>query len=142
MRPRLVRGPCQVNALLKEIADARRVDASITTPRELTSVLTPWSKALLDSMPYFIRQQMLLKAQASDDKAQLNQIETERLLAELVRVELNQRRERRPNVPDAKYSPVCFYLGYQVCCLPPCPRPAPPFAFAPAALCFCPYPFS
>ena len=30
--------------------------------------------------------------QVSDDKAQLNQIETERLLADLVRVELNRRR--------------------------------------------------
>lgn len=36
---------------------------------------------------------MCSRDQASDDKAQLNQIETERLLAELVRVELDRRRK-------------------------------------------------
>ena len=56
--------------------------------------------------------------QASDDKAQLSQIETERLLADLVRIELQRRRQQAQltaewSVPDAKFSPVCFYLGYQ-----------------------------
>ena len=126
----------QVNALLKEIATARRVklpalkqQASSARPATPSSIaaqtavaietaLTPWAKALLDSMPSFIRRQLLLESQASDDKAQLNQIETERLLAELVRVELNRRRAEAQMsaewcAPDAKFSPVCFYLGYQ-----------------------------
>ena len=126
----------QVNALLKEIATARRVklpalkqQASSARPATPSSIaaqtavaietaLTPWAKALLDSMPSFIRRQLLLESQASDDKAQLNQIETERLLAEP-----RARRAQPPPrgaqmsaewcAPDAKFSPVCFYLGYQ-----------------------------
>jgi hypothetical protein len=50
--------------------------------------LTPWSKAVLLSLPPFIRQQLLLESTASDDSAQLGQIETERLLADLVRANL------------------------------------------------------
>jgi diphosphate--fructose-6-phosphate 1-phosphotransferase len=107
----------QVNALLKEISTARRLQPN--AGHTITEALTPWSAALLNSMPAFIRKQLLLEAQASDDKAQLNQIETERLLADLVRVELNKRRDAAPKDPstgrrfDAKFSPVCFYLGYQ-----------------------------
>lgn len=127
----------QVNALLKEISTARRVKLPAvqkrasrpTTPTRTTSAsseaahaietaLTPWARALLDSMPSFIKKQLLLEAQASDDKAQLNQIETERLLAELVRVELLRRRDEAQLTaewcaPDPKFSPVTFYLGYQ-----------------------------
>ena len=119
----------QVNALLKEISTARRVKlpgfkppARPGTPTRtkegalaeaIESALSPWSKALLDSMPMFIRKQLLLESQASDHKAQLNQIETERLLADLVRVELNRRRAEAVATADPKFQPVCFYLGYQ-----------------------------
>lgn len=57
-----------------------------------------------------------LPSQASDDKAQLSQIETERLLAELVRMELDRRAAgggATAAIPDVKFSPICFYLGYQ-----------------------------
>lgn len=111
----------QVNALLKEIAQASRVTAAKgerAAADAIEAALTPWAKALLDSMPLFIKKQLLLEVQASDDKAQLNQIETERLLAELVRVELQRRRQEAQltaegSAPDPKFSPVCFYLGYQ-----------------------------
>jgi diphosphate--fructose-6-phosphate 1-phosphotransferase len=124
----------QVNALLKEIETARRVKLPGLKPSNrpgtptttkvgalveaIESALSPWSKALLDSMPAFIRRQLLLETQASDHKAQLNQIETERLLADLVRIELNRRRSESQMTaewcaPDPKFQPVCFYLGYQ-----------------------------
>jgi len=124
----------QVNALLKEISAARRALSAAATreptaaagrseggsvrPEAIVESLSPWATALLNSMPSFIRKQMLLEAQASDDKAQLNQIETERLLAELVRVELRRRQQLSQLTaewcaPDAKFAPVCFYLGYQ-----------------------------
>jgi len=118
----------QVSSLLKEIGAARRLiekvqgrgvrAASQSAASQVVASLSPWAQALLNSMPAFIRRQLLLEAQASDDKAQLNQIETERLLADLVRVELIRRRESAQmtsewNAPDAKFSPVCFYLGYQ-----------------------------
>jgi len=106
----------QVNALLKEIAAARRLGAS--TQDKITPMLTPYSAALLESMPGFIQEQLMLEQQASDDKAQLSQIETERLLAELVRLELDRRRTAAKEAglqppPDPKFSPICFYLGYQ-----------------------------
>jgi len=111
----------QVNALLKEVAAARRALSSVKKAQSTDAIvgtLSPWAAALLNSLPLFIRRQMLLEAQASDDKAQFSQIETERLLAELVRVELQRRRQLAQltaewNVPDAKFAPVCFYLGYQ-----------------------------
>jgi len=133
----------QVNALLKEIAAARRATRAATAApasvsqsarshnesqrarlddslraNAIVEALSPWAGALLNSLPQFIRKQMLLEGQASDDKAQLNQIETERLLAELVRVELLRRRQQAQLAaewcaPDARFSPVCFYLGYQ-----------------------------
>ena len=106
----------EVNALLREIMMARAQKAR--TKPAILALLTPWSAALLQSMPPFIQQQLLLETQASDQKAQLSQIETERLLADLVRMELDRRRklaqlEAEWCAPDTKYSSVCFYLGYQ-----------------------------
>ena len=43
----------------------------------------------------------------------MNNIETERLLAELVSAEM-KRRKSGPGPYTASFSPVCFYLGYQV----------------------------
>ena len=48
-------------------------------------------------------------------KAQYSQIETERLLAELVKIELDRRRNVEQQSIDTKFSAVCFYLGYQAC---------------------------
>jgi diphosphate--fructose-6-phosphate 1-phosphotransferase len=109
----------QMNALLKEVAAVRRMHAaSGVTTKSLVDALSPYSSALLNSLPAFIRKQLLLETQASDDKAQLNQIETERLFAELVRLELDRRHRQTqhtagPAALDAKFAPVCFYLGYQ-----------------------------
>ena len=116
----------QVNALLSEISAAlkyrqRMGDTSTDRYKVYTAILpllTPPSAALLASLPPYIRRQLMLERQASDDKAQLSQIETERLLAELVRVELRKRRAAATAAaewaaPDARFAPVCFYLGYQ-----------------------------
>ncbi|EOD16294.1 hypothetical protein EMIHUDRAFT_427530 [Emiliania huxleyi CCMP1516] len=116
----------QVNALLSEISAAlkyrqRMGDTSTDRYKVYTAILpllTPPSAALLASLPPYIRRQLMLERQASDDKAQLSQIETERLLAELVRVELRKRRAAATATaewaaPDARFAPVCFYLGYQ-----------------------------
>jgi len=106
----------EVNTLLREISMARASTAK--KKADLVSLLTPWSSALLRSLPPFIQRQLLLEAQASDLKAQYSQIETERLLADLVRIELKRRRdiaqiEAEWCAPDPKFSAVCFYLGYQ-----------------------------
>lgn len=126
----------EMNALLREIAAVQRAahggaaagraageptEPKLTTRLGLEALsrqLTPWSAALLASMPPFIRRQLQLESQASDHKAQLSQIETERLLADMVRYELQRRREAASLTaewcaPDARFDPVCFYLGYQ-----------------------------
>ena len=97
--------------------------------RALLEQLTPWARALLDSLPFFIRQQLLLESTASDDSAQLGQIETERLLATLVLQNLEQRkRDAMLNAEpfcDPKFTTVCFYLGYQAESAPSLPAPPP-----------------
>ena len=124
----------EVSALLREIAAVRRAlgRTAATTPggpgrgggggraadaRAVQEQLTPWAAALLLSLPYFIRQQLLLESTASDDSAQLGQIETERLLAELVRVHVETAKHDAMMAAepfcDPKFQTVCFYLGYQ-----------------------------
>ena len=115
----------EVSALLREIAAVRRaLGRTAATPggraadaRAVQDQLTPWASALLLSLPFFIRQQLLLESTASDDSAQLGQIETERLLAELVRVHIEtaKRDAMMAAEPfcDPKFQTVCFYLGYQ-----------------------------
>ena len=80
----------------------------------MVRLLSNWAQALLSSMPGAIQHQLLLETNSSDDKAQLSQIETERLLMRLVQREC----ERRAAAGDAaaakaKFSGVPFYLGYQ-----------------------------
>nr|CAB3447715.1 unnamed protein product [Digitaria exilis] len=56
----------------------------------ISSQLSPWASALFEFLPPFIRKQLLLHPE-SDDSAQLSQIETEKLLAQLVETEMNRR---------------------------------------------------
>lgn len=126
----------EVSALLREIGTIRRaLGKTSATPgggkvgdtRALLEQMTPWARALLDSLPFFIRQQLLLESTASDDSAQLGQIETERLLATLVLQNLEQRkRDAMLNAEpfcDPKFTTVCFYLGYQAESAPSLPAP-------------------
>jgi len=68
---------------------------------------------MLQSLPESIRDEMLLEPENSTGSAQLNQIETERLLGELVAAEMKKRKSNPENSYDGSFSPVCFYLGYQ-----------------------------
>merc|ERR1739848_438 len=56
---------------------------------------------------------MLLDPDDSTGTAQLSQIETERLLAELVEAELDARKKDPSSAYKGGFSAVCFYLGYQ-----------------------------
>lgn len=78
--------------------------------------LTQWSRALFQSLPKFIQEELLLERQ-SNAAVQLAQLETERLLAALVDEELKQRKAQ--GTYDGSFSPVCQFLGYQVRCSVP-----------------------
>jgi 6-phosphofructokinase 1 len=72
--------------------------------------LKPWSRAVYQSLPEFIKEGVMLERQ-SDEKIQLSQIESERLLAELVAAELEVRKGAKTY--KGKFNPVCSFLGYQ-----------------------------
>lgn len=78
--------------------------------------LTSWSRALFESLPQFMQQQMLLERQ-SNAVLQLGQLETERLMAELVEEELKLRQKRGSF--KGSFSAVCQFLGYQARCSMP-----------------------
>jgi hypothetical protein len=61
---------------------------------ELLPHLTLWSRALFESLPEFMQKGLMLERQ-SNAALQLSQLETERLLAELVDDELAQRKKAR-----------------------------------------------
>lgn len=75
--------------------------------------LTPWSSAVLQYLPPLIRQQLFLERE-SNGAVQLSQINTERLLAELVGEELSSRKSK--NRYNGKYATICSSFGYQARC--------------------------
>ncbi|MCH94920.1 pyrophosphate--fructose 6-phosphate 1-phosphotransferase subunit alpha-like, partial [Trifolium medium] len=79
----------EVYALLKEIHGLLRQGVPA---EKISHQLSPWASALFEFLPPFIRRQLLLYPE-SDDSAQLSQIETEKLLAYLVEVEINKRQK-------------------------------------------------
>uniref|UniRef100_A0ACD5YRV1 Uncharacterized protein n=1 Tax=Avena sativa TaxID=4498 RepID=A0ACD5YRV1_AVESA len=83
----LVESIPELYALLQEINGLHGKGVSI---ENISSQLSPWASALFEFLPQFIRHQLLLRPE-SDDSAQLSQIETEKLLAQLVETEMNKR---------------------------------------------------
>jgi len=100
----------ELNSLLKEIS---AVYANGTARKDVPEHLSSWASAMLKSLPESIREEMLLEPENSTGTAQLNQIETERLLGDLVSAEMKKRKSDTANSYNGSFSPVCFYLGYQ-----------------------------
>ncbi|XP_010539758.1 PREDICTED: pyrophosphate--fructose 6-phosphate 1-phosphotransferase subunit alpha 2-like [Tarenaya hassleriana] len=98
----------EVYALLKEIHELLRKGVSAD---KISSQLSPWSSALFEFLPPFIKKQLLLHPE-SDDSAQLSQIETEKLLAYLVENEMN-RRLKEGTYKGKKFNAICHFFGYQ-----------------------------
>lgn len=98
----------EVHALLQEIHDLLRQGVSADN---ISSQLSPWASALFEFLPLFIRKQLLLYPE-SDDSAQLSQIETEKLLAELVEAEMNKRL-KEGTYKGKKFNAICHFFGYQ-----------------------------
>jgi len=102
----------ELRTLLREISEIYGRSPK-ATPAEVQKNLSPWALAMFGSLPETIRKEMLLTPEASSGGAQLNQIETERLLAELVGAEMSRRKANVDVAYDGAFSPVCFFLGYQ-----------------------------
>ncbi|XP_047325461.1 pyrophosphate--fructose 6-phosphate 1-phosphotransferase subunit alpha-like [Impatiens glandulifera] len=98
----------EVYALLQEIHGLLRQGVS---ENKISSQLSPWASALFEFMPPFIRKQLLLFPE-SDNSAQLSQIETEKLLAHLVEVEMNKR-SKEGSYQGKKFNAICHFFGYQ-----------------------------
>ncbi|CAI9115316.1 OLC1v1016190C1 [Oldenlandia corymbosa var. corymbosa] len=98
----------EVYALLQEIHGLLRQGVSVDS---ISSQLSPWASALFEFLPPFIKKQLLLYPE-SDDSAQLSQIETEKLLAHLVEVEMN-RRTKEGTYKGKKFNAICHFFGYQ-----------------------------
>ncbi|KAG6774870.1 hypothetical protein POTOM_022248 [Populus tomentosa] len=98
----------EVYALLKEIHDLLRHGVA---PDKISSQLSPWTSALFEFLPPYIKKQLLLHPE-SDDSAQLSQIETEKLLAHLVETEMNKRL-KEGTYTGKKFNAICHFFGYQ-----------------------------
>lgn len=82
----------------------------------ISEQLTMWSKALFQALPQYIQAQLLLERQ-SDNKIQLSQAETERLLAHFVDLELRYRAKKGQY--KGSFSVICGFIGYQARGAPP-----------------------
>ncbi|KAL0795098.1 hypothetical protein Bca101_066475 [Brassica carinata] len=98
----------EVYALLKEIHGLLREGVAAD---KISTQLSPWSSALFEFLPPFIKKQLLLHPE-SDDSAQLSQIETEKLLAYLVETEMNKRL-KEGTYTGKKFNAICHFFGYQ-----------------------------
>ncbi|KAI5063277.1 hypothetical protein GOP47_0021824 [Adiantum capillus-veneris] len=98
----------EVYALLEEIHGLMRQGVHV---EKIPSQLSPWASALFEFLPPFIRGQFLLEKE-SDDSAQLSQIETEKLLVQLVETEMN-RRTKAGTYTGKKFNAICHFFGYQ-----------------------------
>lgn len=79
-------------------------------------ILTPWSAATFLSFPDFTRIQLVLERE-THGTTQLSQIETERLLAHLVGIEMKKRKDKKAY--KGSFSPITHYFGYQGRCSMP-----------------------
>lgn len=77
---------------------------------EIADLLTPWSHSLFNSLPEFMKQQLLIERQLSGT-IKLSQIETEKLVAYMVNEELNKR--KREGTYKGSFGPVTHFFGYQ-----------------------------
>ena len=75
--------------------------------------MTPWSAAAFNSLPDFTKKQLVLEREASGE-IQLSQIETERLFAHLVSIELKKRKAKKEY--KGNFAPLCHFFGYQGRC--------------------------
>ena len=89
----------EVQGLIREIVAGKTTDQ-----------LSPWHRALFQSMPDYIQVQLQREVEATSGSVQLSAIETERLIASLVKDELEKRGKL------GKYKSITHFFGYQARC--------------------------
>jgi pyrophosphate--fructose-6-phosphate 1-phosphotransferase len=89
------------------------------------SKLSHFSVALLKSFPAYIQLQ-IMSARMDNGQIHASQVQTEQLLADMVAIELQERKvnaDEHPGSSKSKFvgafSPVCQFIGYQVRCSMP-----------------------
>ena len=98
----------EISALIKELNQI--LNAEQTTLAQMTARLTPSSQNCLASLPEKIQQQLLF-ARDPHGNVQVSLIATERLLAELVTEELEERKKK--GTYQGKFAPLQHFLGYE-----------------------------
>lgn len=76
----------------------------------LKSLITPWSYQVYQNLPKTIQVQVI-NDRALQGPFRVSQIETEKLLAHLVGIELEKR--KKSGEYKSSFGPVCHYFGYQ-----------------------------
>ncbi|KAK1266705.1 Pyrophosphate--fructose 6-phosphate 1-phosphotransferase subunit alpha [Acorus gramineus] len=94
--------------ITKQICDA--IQARAEQDKFHGVVLLP--EGLIESIPEIYALLQLLLNPESDDSAQLSQIETEKLLAQLVETEMNKRM-KEGTYKGKKFNAICHFFGYQ-----------------------------
>jgi 6-phosphofructokinase 1 len=100
----------ELRSLLREISELQLKGIK---GADIEKNLSPWASAMVATLPTVFKQQIMLDVDASTGSSQLTQIETERLLAELVAKEMELRAKDPSSGYKKGFAPVCFYLGYQ-----------------------------
>ena len=98
----------EISALIKELNQI--LNAEQISMTQVTARLTPSSQKCLVSLPEKIQQQLLF-ARDPHGNVQVSMIETERLLAELVIAELEERKKK--GTYQGKFAPLQHFLGYE-----------------------------
>ncbi|KAK1261435.1 Pyrophosphate--fructose 6-phosphate 1-phosphotransferase subunit alpha [Acorus gramineus] len=104
----LIESVPELHAILQEINCLHKRGVS---GDKILEHLSPWASALYEFLPPYIKKQLLLSPE-SDDSPQLSQIETEKLLAQLVETEMNER-TKSGTYKGKKFNSICHFFGYQ-----------------------------
>lgn len=79
----------------------------------ILSKISPWNRALFEDLPAVIQKELLLSREIHGT-LQLSQIQTEKMVMELVGRELNRRKERGEY--SGSYKTMTHFFGYQTRC--------------------------
>jgi diphosphate--fructose-6-phosphate 1-phosphotransferase len=95
---------------IKTPEEASSLQKKLQVDAEIKLLLTPWSYSLFNSLPDFFKQQ-ILTAREIEGSVKLSHIETEKLIAYFVQIELERR--KKAGTYKGSFAPVTHFFGYQ-----------------------------